>query len=203
MVRDVMSNGMFDRGYYGDAELRDAGFRAVGKNVRVAKDATIVGLENISIGDNVRIDGGCTITAVGGGWFRVGSHVHIAAGCYLGATSGIDIEDFCGLSHGVKIYSRSDDYSGRFLTNPTVPTEFTGCKSGAVRLGRHVIVGSGTVILPSVVVGEGCAVGALSLVPWSLESWGVYFGCPARRLNDRSRELLGLEAELLRREGTT
>ncbi len=36
----------------------------------------------------------------------------------LSAGDGIVMEDFSGLSQGVRIYSRTDDYSGKFLTNP-------------------------------------------------------------------------------------
>ena len=81
-----------------------------------------------------------------------------------------------GLSHGVKIYTKSDDYSGKFLTNPTVPEEYTSKKTGSVILGKHAIIGSNSIVLPGVTIGEGTAVGALSLVTKSLGEWGVFFG---------------------------
>jgi galactoside O-acetyltransferase len=101
------------------------------------------------------------------------------------------------LSHGVKLYTKSDDYSGGFLTNPTVPARYKKLTSGTVTLGRHVIVGAGTVILPHVTVGDGASVGAMSLVTKTLDPWGIYFGCPVKRLKDRSKQLLTLEAQLL------
>jgi galactoside O-acetyltransferase len=36
-------------------DLRDYGFRALGKNVRISSDARIYGQQNIAIGDDVRI----------------------------------------------------------------------------------------------------------------------------------------------------
>ncbi|TGS08556.1 acyltransferase, partial [Mesorhizobium sp. M4B.F.Ca.ET.190.01.1.1] len=96
--------------------------------------------------------------------------------------------------------STSDDYSGAALTNPTVPREYLNMKIAPVRLGRHVIVGSGSVILPGCVLGEGVSVGAMSLVTKNLEPWGVYFGSPAKRLKARSREILQLEEQLKRSE---
>lgn len=191
----------FEVGYYDEHELRAAGFRVVGSNVRIAKNCTIIGLDNIEIGDNVRIDGYCTIIAAEQGWLKLGSYIHIGGYSYLSAGEGIRMGDFSGLSQGVCIYSRSDDYSGRHLTNPTVPGKYLGISRGAVTLGRHVIVGSGSVILPGVTIGEGSSVGALSLVSRSLDAWGVYFGCPAKRLKERSKQLLESEAELLREEG--
>jgi len=55
-------------------------------------------------------------------------------------------------------------------------------------------------VLPGCDIGEGTTVGALSLVKASLAEWGIYAGVPARRLRDRSRDLLALERELLARE---
>ena len=191
-------NNPFDPGYYSEDDLRDAGFKAIGHNVRVAKNCTIIGLPNIEIGSNVRIDGYCSIIAAGGGALRIGSFVHIGGYCLLSAGEGIVMHDFSGLSQGVHIYSRTDDYTGKYLTNPTVPEKFTGVTGGQVVLERHVIIGSGTVVLPSVTIGEGSSVGALSLVTKALESWGVYSGCPARRLKGRSRDLLELEEQMLR-----
>jgi acetyltransferase-like isoleucine patch superfamily enzyme len=186
----------FDAGYYAEGELRGFGFGSVGENVRIAKNATIIGLNNISIGSHVRIDSHVTIVA-GAGDLIVGSYIHIAAGVYLSANGGMTLCDFAGLSQGVKLYSASDDYSGNALTNPTVPRKFLNVKIGRIVLHKHVIIGSGSVVLPGVIIGEGSAVGALSLVTKSLQPWGVYMGCPAIRIKARSMKLLELEAQLL------
>lgn len=188
----------FDPGYCDEHELATLGFRAVGRDVRVARNATLIGLPNIALGDHVRIDGGTVIVAEGAGSLTLGSYIHIGAHCYIAAGAGVVLEDFSGLSQGVRIYSRSDDYSGEHLTNPTVPDRYLGVSAGPVHLQRHVIVGSGSVILPGLTLGEGCSVGALSLVNKDLAPWGMYFGAPARRLRERSRRLLELEAELRR-----
>ena len=45
-------------------------------------------------------------------------------------------------------YSSNDDYSGAHITNATIPREYTQVDDRDVVLGRHVIIGSGTVILP-------------------------------------------------------
>lgn len=188
-----------DPGYYDEHDLARFGIKAVGRDVRIARNATVIGLDRVEIGDHVRIDGPTTIVAAGG-WFRLGSHIHIGAGCYFAAGAGIELEDFCGVSQGSRLYSRNDDYSGEHLTGPTVPARYLGTASGPVRLGRHVVVGTGCVVLPGVTIGEGSTVGALSLVSKSLDDWGVHVGVPARRLKDRSRRLLALEAELARDE---
>jgi len=77
-----------------------------------------------------------------------------------------------------------------------VPEKYIGITQGKVELKRHVIIGSGSVILPQVMIDEGSSVGALSLVNKSLDDWGVYFGSPAKKLKNRSKNLLKLEEEL-------
>ena len=193
---------LFNPGYYTEHDLRDAGFKKLGRDILIAKNNTLVGLENIEIGDHVRIDGYCALIA-GGGRLTLGSHIHIGGYCFLSAGEGITMEDFSGLSQGARIYTRTDDYTGKSLTNPTVPEKFKISTRGPVTLGRHVIIGSGTVILPDLIIGEGSSVGAQSLVTKSLEPWGVYFGSPVKRLKDRSRELLELEAALRHEEGSS
>ncbi|MFM0160777.1 acyltransferase [Paraburkholderia sediminicola] len=188
----------FNPGYWTEDELSTFGFCKIGTNVRVAKNCTIIGMQNISIADNVRIDGP-TVMSASSGYIRIGSHVHIGGMAFLAGGGGIELADFSGLSQGVRIYSTSDDYSGAALTNPTVPKDYLNVKVAPVTLGRHVIVGSGSVILPGCSIGEGSSIGALSLVTKSLDPWGVYFGTPARRLRARSRKLLKLEQELVKK----
>lgn len=187
---------LFNPGYYTEHDLQHAGFRSLGTQVRIAKNCTIIGLHNIDIGDHARIDGYSTLVADGDGSIRIGAHVHVAGYVFLSGSAGIVLEDFSGLSQGVRIYSRTDDYSGQYLTNPTIPRQFTGGSSGVVTLQRHVIIGSGSVILPGVTIGEGASVGALSLVTTSLPGWHIYAGAPAKPRKPRSRNLLELERQL-------
>lgn len=183
----------FDSGYYNETELRKLGFKSVGSNVLVAKNNTIIGLENIQIGSNVRIDGYCSIIAPGTSKLTLGSHIHIGGYCFLSAHDGIQIDDLSTLSQGVKVYTRNDDYSGKFLTNPSVPEIYRGVVAGPVHLSRHTIIGSNSVILPNLTVGIGSSVGAQSLVKNNLAAWGIYAGSPVKKIKDRSQELLEQE----------
>lgn len=183
--------------FYTTEELRDLGFKKVGDKVLLHKSCIVVGVENISIGDNVRIDGFNSLISSGDGFITLGSHIHIASHCYIGAGSGFVMEDFSGLAYGVKVHTMSDDYTGKALTNSTIPLEYKKIQAGKVSICKHSIVGSGTVILPGVTVAEGCSVGAMSLVTKSLDEWGVYFGIPVKRLKNRSKKLLELEEQYL------
>lgn len=170
-------------------EVDALGFSSVGENVLISRAAGILGAQNISIGSNVRIDAFSLLTATDG-FIEIQNNVHIASYCSLVGRGGVVLKDFSGLSHGVRIFSASDDYSGKFLTNPTVPSSRTNVKVALVQLCEHVIVGANSVILPGVTIGEGSAVGAQSLVNKSLKEWGVYSGTPARFVRARSNDLL-------------
>ena len=78
------------------------------------------------------------------------------------------------------------------MTNPMVPDTYTNIQIADVRLCRHAIIGSGSVILPGVTIGEGVAVGALSLVKQDCKPFGLYTGVPARRTKERKTDLLEL-----------
>ena len=83
------------------------------------------------------------------------------------------------------------------MTNPLVPAEFTNVTNADVSVGRHVIIGSGSVVLPGVTLEEGVAVGALSLVTKKCQSFGIYSGVPAKRIKERKRDFLELERKFL------
>lgn len=175
-------------------QLEAMGFKSLGKNVKISDKASIYEASKMSIGDNTRIDDFCVIS----GQVTLGKYVHIAPLCLVaGGELGVEMEDFSGLAYHVQVFSQSDDYSGATLTNPTVPGEFKSERKARVTLGRHVIVGSGSVIFPGVHLAEGCSVGALALVAKSTEPWGIYVGNPARRVKERKRDLLELEQKLL------
>lgn len=177
-----------------DDALSAIGFRSVGVDVRISDRAAIYDPGQMDIGDRTRVDDFCVLS----GKVSIGRNVHIAVYCNLaGGEAGITMEDFSGLAYGCQVMSQSDDYSGRTLTNPTVPDEFKSETKAPVLIERHSIVGTHSVVLPGVTIGEGTAIGALSLVTKSTEPWSVYFGAPAKRLKARSRDLLDLEARYL------
>lgn len=177
-------------------ELAAVGFAAVGRDARISRRASFYNPAGIHLGDHVRIDDFCVLSAGPGGIF-VGRNVHIAVYSCLIGKGRITLGDFANISSKVAIYSSNDDYSGAYMTGPTVPAEYTNITSGPVDIGRHAIIGSGCVVLPALCVGEGAAVGALSLVNRDCESFGVYVGVPARKIKQREQNLLALERAYL------
>lgn len=178
--------------FYINEELKSLGLRSFGKNVKISRKCSIYSPESISVGNNVRIDDYCCLVG-GEKGIKIGSNVHIAFFSIILGNGGVIIEDFAGMSSRCSIYSTTDDYSGSTLTNPTVPAKYKAVINGEVHLGKHVIIGTNTTILPNVYIGEGCAVGAHSLVIKSLDSWGIYVGVPVKKVKDRKNTLLDYE----------
>ncbi len=189
-------------GFLNQDSLLAMQFQFLGEGVQVSEKASIYGASRISLGSYCRIDDFCVLSAGDGGIF-IGRYVHIAVMSSLIGRGRIQLGDFCNVSSRVSIYSSSDDYSGAFMTNPTVPENYTNVDHRDVVLERHVIVGSGAVILPGVTIGEGTAVGALSLVNGSLDAFGIYAGSPIKRIKSRSTRLIELERLFLADEHIT
>lgn len=177
-------------------QISRMGFLSTGKNIRISSKASIHGAERIVLGDHVRIDDFCVISA-GEGGIELGSYIHIAVFSSLIGKGRITLSDFCNISARVSLYSSNDDYSGKKMTNPTVAHGFRNVNDSPVYLGRHVIIGCGSVVLPGVRLEEGVAVGALSLVNSDCDAFGIYAGIPVKRIGDRSKNLLDLESEFL------
>jgi galactoside O-acetyltransferase len=184
--------------FLGAQELADLGLGAYGHEVRISSKASLHNAKNIRIGNHVRIDDFCVLSA-GDGGIELGNFIHVGVFSSLIGAGKIALCDFCNLSSRTSIYSSNDDYSGAHMTNPTVAPEFTGVAHAPVTVGRHVIIGAGSVLLPGVTLEDGVAVGALSLIKRDCEAFGIYAGSPARRIGNRKRDLEELERQFLRR----
>lgn len=173
--------------YYLPEELNLIGLKNFGENVLISKKASIYSPDNISIGNNVRIDDFCVLS----GNITIGNYVHINPfnGIFAG-TSGVILEDYVSLSSKITIYAVSDDYSGEFLTTPLMPESRKHLINKPVLIRQFVIIGTGASILPGTVIEEGCAIGAMSLVKGKTEPWGIYAGCPIKFIKERRKDML-------------
>lgn len=95
---------------------------------------------------------------------KLGYKTDIGAFTYINAKYGVIIEDYVQIGSHCSIYSIStiDD------------------KKGSVTLKKNCKIGSHSVILPGVTVGENAIVGAMSLVNKDIPPNCVAFGIPAK-----------------------
>ena len=173
--------------FYTQDELATLGLKEYGENVLISKKCSLYGVDKMSFGSNVRIDDFCFLS----GNILLGNYIHISA--YSALIAGkfrIVLEDFSGISARCSLYAESDDYSGESPTNPTLPESCRTTYGGNVIMKTHAILGTGCIVLPNTTIGEGAAVGAMSLVIKDIPEWSISAGVPCRWIKDRSRKLL-------------
>ncbi len=180
--------------YHTQLELEDMGFKRIGTNVKISVSANIYNCEEIEIGDNSRIDDFCVIS----GNIKIGRNVHVTPQCLVaGGEKGIVFEDFTTIAYGVQVFTQSDDYSGRTMTNSTIPEKYKDISKKKVTIEKHSIVGAGSIIMPGITLSEGTSIGAMSLVLEDTLPWSIYVGSPARKKKARSKDLLVLEQQYM------
>lgn len=173
-------------------------FKKIGKNVTIYPLAKIVFPENISIGDETVIDDFVFIYGAGKG-IKIGNFCHITVHCHVQSGGLIEIGDFSGIGPGSIILAASDDYQGGgFMGLKIFGDKYRNLSFKDVILGRHVHVGAGSIILPGVTIGDGCSVGAGSLVTKDLPEWTICYGSPCKPMKDKPKEKqLRMEKEFL------
>jgi len=173
--------------FFSRKELDEIGFASVGKNVHLSRKASIYGAENITIGNNVRIDDFCILS----GLIELRDYIHIAAGAFLFAGDvGIEMHDYTCISSRSAVYAITDDYSGAYMTNSMIPEQYRHVIRGKVVIEEHALIGSGCTILPGVRVGIGSAAGSMSLIIKDMESFSLYVGIPAKKIKERGAGMI-------------
>ena len=99
--------------------------------------------------------------------FILGERVEIGSFTIIDAKEGITIEDNVKIGWSCSIFSVStiDNKNGKIILKK-------GCK-----------IGSNSVIMPGIIVGENATVGANSLVNKNIPANEVWVGTPARKIN--------------------
>ena len=140
----------------------------LGPNVRLSKFINLYGCE---IGEGTKIGAFVEIqkNASVGKCCKISSHTFIC--------EGVDIEDGVFVGHSVTFindsYPRAVTTNGELQTDQDWVVERTVVKKGAS-------IGSGSTILPNVVIGENAIVGAGSVVTKDVPANAIVAGNPAR-----------------------
>ncbi len=104
--------------------------------------------------------------------FHLGFKTDIGAFSYINAKYGVTIEDFVQVGSHCSIYSVS-----------TIDE-----KTGPVMLKKGCRVGSHSVIMPGVTIGESAIVGAFSFVNSDIPDGTIAYGVPAKIIRPISQE---------------
>ncbi len=183
--------------YLTEEELKKMNFKKLGKNVKISDRAAIYTADQISIGDNSRIDDFCVVS----GKIDIGRNVHLPPHCLIhGSINGVVLEDFVTVAYGGKIIASTDDYTDGYLTNSTIPAKYKKVTEKSVLVKSHAIIGTNAVVLPGVTIGYASSIGAGAVVTKDTEDFGIYVGIPAKYVKKRGNKFAELEAEYLRSE---
>lgn len=177
-------------------ELKKLGLKKYGDDILIGRHVVLYNPELMILGNHVRIDDFTIISGV----VVLGNYIHISQFCGLyGGRDGIYMENFSGLSSKCSVYAVSDDYSGSSMTNPMIPIEYKPKMiSAPVTIKKHAIIGCNSIIFPGVSVGEGTAVGSMSLCNKTTEEWSIYTGIPAHKTGERKKDIINLESQFVR-----
>ena len=137
------------RNYFSLNYLKSIGVKMHGNNIKISKLARIYNPSSLVLHDNIRIDDFTILS--GRGNIEIGNYVHVGSQCSISSHSTIKLCDYTGISSGVKLFGGSDDFSGKFMTGPLIPSKFIRITHGDIILNKHVIVGAGSIILPNVI----------------------------------------------------
>jgi acetyltransferase-like isoleucine patch superfamily enzyme len=102
---------------------------------------------------------------------KIGKYVDIGAFTYINALYGVELEDFVQIGSHCSIYSIS-----------TIDG-----KKGKVVIKKNARIGSHSLVMPKVAIGENAIIGAFSYVDKNIPANVVAFGIPVkvvRKLND-------------------
>lgn len=172
--------------FYTPEEIKMLGFKSIGNNCTISRKASFYGCENMIIGNNVRIDDFCILS----GHITLKNNIHISAYVALYGAKGIVFEDYTGISSRSTIYSAMDDFSGDYLVGPIHSEESTHVTGGLVTVEKYAQIGANVLVFPKLTIGEGCVVGACSMVRKNLAPWGLYYGMPVKRVKERNKGML-------------
>lgn len=138
--------------------------------------------------------------------FRLFTHLRVLSGRptgvadyrRLGATIGINVR-MNGTLDGVNPHLVSIGDHVQIAPNTALLTHCAIRGAGRVRIGNHVWIGFGALILPGVTVGDCCVVGAGSVVTRDVAPGSIAAGNPARvlrglRPDERATLIEALEA---------
>jgi acetyltransferase-like isoleucine patch superfamily enzyme len=162
-------------------------FRDIGIDVLISPFVDIRHPQLVSIGNHVAIDFGFVLSTEA----KIGNYIHI--GPHVSAIGGkgsqLILGDFCSIAAGVRIICRGDEHLGEGIVGALIPSKYKDRQIGEViEVPRFAALGTNSIIMPGLKIGEGAVVGANSLLKTDAEPWTIYAGSPARPIRLRKKD---------------
>lgn len=166
------------------AEIRAVALRLrgahVGRHVHFGHDAQLYGLAGVVIGDGCNFGRRVRLethrTERGQAQLTIGSGTHVGNDFHAGAALRVLIGRNCMLASGCTILDHDHDFANPF--DPHQARE--GVLAAPTVIEDSVFLGERVVVLKGVRIGNGCVVGANSVVTADLPPLTMAAGAPAR-----------------------
>lgn len=113
---------------------------------------------------------------------KIGDGTIIGDNALLAAKRGLTIGKNVNLSSNVSIYSGAHDHRDPYFKSTPATTR-------PITIGDRVWIGSNAIILTGVNIGEGAVCCAGCVVTKDVEPYAVVAGIPAKKVNERPRDL--------------
>lgn len=173
-------------------------FAEIGTNVTIYPQVIFVNEKNIHLKSNIILSE--FIWIHGGIKTYIGNFIHIASYSSIVGGGVCILEDFVGLSAGVRVITGSEMVKGEGLTNPTIPKELRAVSRSFVHLERHSFIASNVVIHPGITIGEGAVIGSNSVVTKDVEPWTINVGTPLKEIKKRDKnKIIALQDKLYKK----
>ncbi|AYA37196.1 acyltransferase [Hymenobacter oligotrophus] len=144
-------------------------------------------INNIKIGNNVKIAKGCSVFGSAEFILHVGESTYIGPHSFIqGYAAAIEIGNFVSIAQHVNIMSSSGPNA-----SPLMQKYFPIVKKN-VKIGDHSWIGANAVIMPGVILGKFCVVAANSFVNNCFDDFSVVGGNPARLIKKLDPEIVSL-----------
>ena len=157
-------------------------FKECGTGVRIGRNFTVDGAENITIKDEVKFGNGCDLIASGG-------KIHIGEECRFNNRVTLNSAVAGRIIFGKKCIVGPNTIirsANHIVADINTPIVDQGHEGGDIIIGNDVWIGAGVIILPNVKIEDGVIVAAGSVVSKSFKSNQVIAGVPARVIKERN-----------------
>jgi len=158
-------------------------FGYCGKGVRLGDQLIITGFPAIRIGEGTSFMSRSYLYAHDSSQLAIGSRCSFNHNVLLGASGG-EIVIGNDVLIGPNVVLRASDH---VFTSPEAPIRSQGHRPGRIVIGNDVWLGANVVVTSGVTIGNGCIVGAGSIVTHNLPPMSVCVGNPARPIRSRLR----------------
>lgn len=110
----------------------------------------------------------------------IGNAVLLNEDTKVGGQCGVSIGNHVLIGYNVNIVSENHAYQ-----NPLLPIKKQGYYGGPIIIYDDVWIGANAVILPNVILGRGCIIGANAVVTKNVPEYAIVGGIPAKLLRYR------------------